>query len=107
MRDVHGCLAGSGVGRVRGGQSLCGDAENDLTFWRRAPCWIGGRSTFKPWRMVLCHPPDYAPDGPLLTEGAVPLEGIIGTWEVGDGGRPTGGYWANERYGGFSSSPLI
>jgi hypothetical protein len=39
--------------------------------------------------------PAYAPDG---VDGAVPPEGIIGGWKIGDDGLPTGEYVANPRY---------
>ena len=51
---------------------------------------------------VYAIDPGYASDG---ADGAVPPEGIIGAWKIGDDGRPTGEYRANDRYGGSSSSP--
>ena len=38
--------------------------------------------------------PEYAPDG---ADGAVPPEGIIGAWRIGDDGQPIGEYRSNER----------
>ena len=38
--------------------------------------------------------PEYAPAG---ADGAVPPEGIIGAWRIGDDGQPIGEYRSNER----------
>ena len=55
----------------------------------------------KPGGWVYAIDPAYAPDGPY---GAVPPEGIIGAWKVGDDGTPTGEYQANPRYGSSASA---
>jgi hypothetical protein len=54
------------------------------------------------WVYAIDH--EYAADG---AEGAVPPEGIIGAWKIGDDGRLTGEYWPNEHYGGSPSPPAI
>jgi hypothetical protein len=55
----------------------------------------------KPRGWVYAIDPGFAPDG---ATGAIPPEGIIGAWKIGDDGRPTGEYRANERSGGPPSS---
>ena len=50
----------------------------------------------KPGGWVYAIDPAYAPDGP---DGAVPPEGIIGAWKIGEDGMPTGEYEANPRDG--------
>jgi hypothetical protein len=47
----------------------------------------------KPGGWVYEIDPRYDPDG------AVPPEGIIGAWKVGDDGAPTGEFEANPNYG--------
>jgi hypothetical protein len=63
------------------------------------PAELLAEASSKPGGWVYAIDPEYAPDG---AEGAVPPEGIIGAWKIGDDGRPTGEYRANERYGGSS-----
>ena len=65
------------------------------------PAELLGEARSTPGGWVYAIGPGYAPDG---ADGAVPPEGIIGAWKIGDDGRPTGEYRANERYGGSSSS---
>jgi hypothetical protein len=50
----------------------------------------------RPGGWVYAIDPSYAPGG---ARGAVPPEGIIGAWKIGDDGRPTGDFEANPRYG--------
>jgi hypothetical protein len=68
------------------------------------PAGLLAEARSKPGGWVYAIDPGYAPDG---AEGVVPFEGIIGAWKIGDDGHPTGEYWANERYGGSSSSRPI
>jgi len=55
----------------------------------------------KPGGWVYAIDPVYAPDG---ADGAVPPEGIIGAWKIGDDGAPTGEFQANPRYGSTPSA---
>jgi hypothetical protein len=64
------------------------------------PAELLAEARSRPGGWVYAIDPEYAPDG---AGGAVPFEGIIGAWKVGDGGLPTGEYWANKRYGGSST----
>jgi hypothetical protein len=65
------------------------------------PAGLLAEARSKPGGWVYAIDPGYAPDG---VGGGVPFEGIIGAWKIGDDGRPTGEYWANDRYGGSRSS---
>ncbi len=60
------------------------------------PAELLAEARTKPGGWVYAIDPAYAPNGP---DGAVPPEGIIGGWKVGDDGTPTGEYQANPRYG--------
>lgn len=50
----------------------------------------------KPDGWVYAIDPEYARDG---ADGAIPPEGIIGAWKIGDDGTPTGEFQSNPRYG--------
>ena len=51
----------------------------------------------RPGGWVYVIDPAFAPDG---ADGAVPPEGIVGAWKVGEDGVPTGEFEKNSRYHG-------
>jgi hypothetical protein len=61
------------------------------------PAELLAEARSKPGGWVYAIDPGYASDG---ADGAVPPEGIIGAWKIGDDGRPTGEYRANDRIAG-------
>jgi len=65
------------------------------------PAGLLAEARSKPGGWVYAIDPEYAPDG---ADGAVPPEGIIGAWKIGDDGQPTGEYRSNERYRGSPPS---
>jgi hypothetical protein len=59
------------------------------------PAALLAEARSKPGGWVYAIDPTYALDG---ADGAVPPEGIIGAWKVGDDGAPSGEYVANTNY---------
>jgi hypothetical protein len=70
--------------------------ENPAAPGRPFPPELLAEAKSKPGGWVYAIDSAYAPDGP---DGAVPPEGIIGAWKIGDDGTPTGEYQTNPRYG--------
>jgi hypothetical protein len=65
------------------------------------PARLLAEAQSKPGGWVYAIDPEYAPDG---ADGAVPPEGTIGAWKIGDDGQSTGEYRSNERYRGSPPS---